>query len=52
MTTVINFEVVPGGILEGEIFVPGDKSISHRSVILASLSKGVSEICGILDEMC
>jgi len=29
--------------------VPGDKSISHRSLILASLTEGVSRIRGILD---
>ncbi len=29
--------------------MPGDKSISHRSLILASLTEGVSRIRGILD---
>jgi 3-phosphoshikimate 1-carboxyvinyltransferase len=29
--------------------VPGDKSISHRSLILSSLATGVSEVTGILD---
>jgi 3-phosphoshikimate 1-carboxyvinyltransferase len=29
--------------------VPGDKSISHRSLILSSLATGVSRITGILD---
>jgi 3-phosphoshikimate 1-carboxyvinyltransferase len=33
----------------GEVRVPGDKSISHRSLILASLATGESRICGILD---
>jgi 3-phosphoshikimate 1-carboxyvinyltransferase len=30
--------------LEGELSLPGDKSISHRSVILNSLAKGKAEI--------
>ena len=35
--------------LRGRIRVPGDKSISHRAVILASLAEGVSECSGFLD---
>jgi 3-phosphoshikimate 1-carboxyvinyltransferase len=34
--------------LRGEIFVPGDKSISHRAIVLCSLAKGISEINGFL----
>jgi len=30
--------------LEGEVILPGDKSISHRAVILNSLAKGEAEI--------
>ncbi|MCD6165998.1 3-phosphoshikimate 1-carboxyvinyltransferase [bacterium] len=30
--------------LRGEVFIPGDKSISHRALILASLAEGVSTI--------
>jgi len=33
----------------GEITVPGDKSISHRAVLFASLSEGVSRVRGFLD---
>ncbi len=33
----------------GTLRVPGDKSISHRSLILASLAEGESRIRGILD---
>ena len=32
----------------GQIKVPGDKSISHRAVILGSLANGVTEISGFL----
>ena len=34
--------------LKGEVCIPGDKSISHRSVIIPSISSGVSEIKNIL----
>jgi 3-phosphoshikimate 1-carboxyvinyltransferase len=33
----------------GSLKVPGDKSISHRSLILASLAEGESRVTGILD---
>ena len=35
--------------LNGEIRPPGDKSISHRALILASLASGQSRIEGLLD---
>ena len=35
--------------LQGRIRVPGDKSVSHRVVILASLAEGVSDCSGFLD---
>ncbi|MFI5255874.1 MAG: 3-phosphoshikimate 1-carboxyvinyltransferase [Gemmatimonadales bacterium] len=34
--------------VSGELIVPGDKSISHRALILGALSGGVSRIRGIL----
>ena len=34
--------------LKGEITVPGDKSISHRAIMLASIAKGDSKINGFL----
>jgi len=36
------------GPLRGDITVPGDKSMSHRAVMLASLAEGVTEIHGFL----
>lgn len=36
------------GPLRGEITVPGDKSISHRSVMFGSIAKGTTEITGFL----
>ena len=43
------FTVKRGEGLRGEISVPGDKSISHRSIILASLAEGESTISGLLE---
>ena len=43
------FTVKRGEGLRGEISVPGDKSISHRSIILASLAEGKSTISGLLE---
>lgn len=34
--------------LKGELAVPGDKSLSHRSVMFASLAKGKTQISGFL----
>jgi 3-phosphoshikimate 1-carboxyvinyltransferase len=38
-----------GGPLHGEITVPGDKSISHRAIMLAALAEGTSRIDGFLE---
>jgi len=38
----------PAGPLYGYLRVPGDKSISHRSIMLASIARGTSEISGFL----
>ena len=34
--------------LRGSLRVPGDKSISHRSIIFGSLAKGVTKVHDIL----
>ena len=34
--------------LTGQVIIPGDKSISHRSIILSSIAEGTSEISGFL----
>ena len=39
----------PGNPLVGDIAVPGDKSISHRAVILGALAVGTTEIEGLLE---
>ncbi len=36
------------GPLTGEVTIPGDKSISHRSVMFGSIASGITEITGFL----
>ena len=43
------FSVEPGGALHGNLRVPGDKSISHRSIMFGSLAEGTTEITGFLE---
>lgn len=43
------FKLSAGGRLQGRLRVPGDKSISHRSVMFASLAEGRSRISGFLN---
>ena len=38
-----------GGPLQGRARVPGDKSISHRALILAALTVGETNISGLLE---
>ena len=49
MSQSITFNVQPGGCLRGEIRVPGDKSMSHRSIMLGSLAEGVTHVKGFLN---
>jgi 3-phosphoshikimate 1-carboxyvinyltransferase len=39
----------PGKPLRGELDIPGDKSVSHRSVMFAALADGISKIDGFLE---
>jgi 3-phosphoshikimate 1-carboxyvinyltransferase len=45
----IRFSVRPGGKLSGHLRVPGDKSISHRSIMLGSLATGETRVSGFLE---
>jgi 3-phosphoshikimate 1-carboxyvinyltransferase len=45
----IRFLARPGGVLRGTLRVPGDKSISHRAIMLGSLANGVTRISGFLE---
>jgi 3-phosphoshikimate 1-carboxyvinyltransferase len=40
--------IQPGGALRGTARVPGDKSISHRALMLGALANGVSHVRGLL----
>ncbi|HFU9687309.1 TPA: 3-phosphoshikimate 1-carboxyvinyltransferase [Legionella pneumophila] len=46
---MLNFISKPVGCFKGEITVPGDKSISHRSIIFGAIAIGTSVIDGFLD---
>lgn len=39
----------PGGPLMGEAAIPGDKSCSHRALILGSMAEGETRISGLLE---
>lgn len=43
-----DLQVKPGGTLQGEGVVPGDKSISHRAIILGSIAQGKTTVRGFL----
>ncbi|WP_110643599.1 bifunctional prephenate dehydrogenase/3-phosphoshikimate 1-carboxyvinyltransferase [Salinicola sp. CPA57] len=45
----VQYRVSPGGSVSGRIRVPGDKSISHRSIMLGALANGVTEVKGFLE---
>jgi len=45
----VTYIAAPGGILQGNIRVPGDKSISHRAIMLGALADGVTEVEGFLE---
>ena len=51
MTTIATTHVLrvrPGGSLAGTVSVPGDKSLSHRALILGALAGGTSQVRGWL----
>ncbi|MFV1989502.1 MAG: 3-phosphoshikimate 1-carboxyvinyltransferase, partial [Acidimicrobiales bacterium] len=41
------YTVAGGCPLRGTLRVPGDKSISHRALLLAALANGTSEVVGL-----
>ena len=44
----MDYYVSPSNNLNGEIYVPSDKSISHRAVILAAIAEGQTLVNGFL----
>ena len=45
----VDYIVRPSGPLRGEIRVPGDKSISHRAIMLGAIADGDTRIGGLLE---
>lgn len=49
MSARLDYRVEAGGALTGSVRVPGDKSISHRALMLGAIADGVTEIDGFLE---
>lgn len=49
MSSTASFRAAPSPTIAGAITVPGDKSISHRALMLGSIAEGVTTIEGFLD---
>jgi 3-phosphoshikimate 1-carboxyvinyltransferase len=47
--TIAPLTIAPRGPLSGTVAVPGDKSISHRALMLSALAVGTSRIEGLLE---
>ena len=43
----MRLRIAPGAIHQGEVLVPGDKSIAHRWLILAATARGSSRLDGV-----
>lgn len=48
MSKRIDFIVRPGGQLDGNVDVPGDKSVSHRAIMLGALAEGCTRVQNFL----
>ncbi|MBE0406469.1 bifunctional prephenate dehydrogenase/3-phosphoshikimate 1-carboxyvinyltransferase [Psychrobacter sp. AOP22-C1-22] len=44
-----SYLISPSNTVSGTITIPGDKSISHRSIMLGSLATGVTKVTGFLE---
>jgi len=49
MASDLQFQVDPGGALRGELRVPGDKSISHRTIMFGAVAEGITHVTGFLE---
>jgi len=49
MAALAHLTARPSGALKGAVTAPGDKSVSHRALILGALATGVTEIHGLLE---
>ena len=44
----MHFRVTPATVADAEVTVPGDKSVSHRALMLGSIAEGRTEVSGFL----
>ncbi len=44
----MRFEVTPSRVSDASVTVPGDKSVSHRALMLGSIANGRTEVSGFL----
>lgn len=49
MSEALDWVATASHALRGEITVPGDKSISHRALMLSALAEGTSRVTGFLE---
>jgi len=45
----LTFRLQPAQTVTGEVRVPGDKSVSHRSIMFGSLAEGTTRVTGFLE---
>lgn len=45
----LQFKLQPANKISGEIRVPGDKSVSHRSIMFGSIAEGTTHVTGFLE---
>ena len=43
------FQLEPATVLNGTVKVPGDKSMSHRSIMFGGIAQGTTEVQGFLE---
>ena len=44
----MDFQVTPSSVRDASVTVPGDKSVSHRALMLGSIAEGRTEVSGFL----
>ena len=49
MSGPVHWTVPPARTFTGEVRVPGDKSVSHRAVMLGAIANGETEVTGFLE---
>ena len=49
MTNEAKFQVAHGGCMRGDVTMPGDKSVSHRSVLFGGIAEGTTEVDNFLE---